>query len=112
MNLNDNPLARRVQGGTTQGNADVCVSCRYAIRRQGAKTGLDETRCGALANAPLVREQLAACSMYLDKGRLSLDEMGQIAWVIETKGKHIGFLSPEALERRRQNQPPPNPVGF
>lgn len=111
-----NPIAQRIQDGTVFGGADMCASCRWAMRRQSAQTGRTETRCGAIGHAPLVVTKIASCTAYLAKGSLSLQEMSEIAWAIEVKGKHIGFLSPEELARRRgQFDPvgqPPNRVGF
>lgn len=113
-NLYANPIAQRVQDGTVFGGADLCASCRFALRRKGALTGFEETRCGAVGNpAPLVPERLAQCSAYLEKGRMSLGEMADAAWVIEVRGKSIGFLSPEELARRRERSGPPSaPIGF
>lgn len=113
-NLYANPIAQRVQDGTVFGGADLCASCRFALRRRGSLSGFEETRCGA-GNGPatLVKVKLAQCTAYLEKGRMSLGEMADAAWVIEVRGKQIGFLSPEELERRRRNSVPPGPpIGF
>ena len=108
-----NELISRIQDGTTFGGSDLCATCRFAMRRKGASTGFSETRCAALGNTPIVPVKIASCSTYLEKGRLTLQEMENVAWVIEQRGKHIGFLSPEELERRRINQLPANsPIGF
>lgn len=110
-----NAIVRRVQDGTTFGGSDMCASCRYALRRRGSITGFIETRCGFINNHPIVPARIASCTGYLEKGRMTLGEMIDSAWVIETKGKHIGFLSPEDLERRRNGVPfqkPQNPIGF
>ena len=113
MNLNANPLVQRIQDGTTFGGADMCASCRYAMRRKGAQTGFSETRCGALNHTPIVPVKMASCTSYLEKGRMTLGEMSDVAWIIEERGKKIGFLSPEDLERRRQSSSQPGlPVGF
>lgn len=107
-----NPLVQRIQGGTVQGDLNLCASCRFAIKREGSMSGFSETRCSQLHGMPRVPEKLAACTMYLEKGKLSLGEMIEIAWVIEAKGKHIGFITPEELARRRGNAPPQAPAGF
>jgi hypothetical protein len=115
-NIHINPIAQRIQDGTVFGGADLCASCRYSLRRTSSLTGRIETRCGAIVNNPLVTTKIANCTAYLQKGSLSLQEMSDIAWVIETKGgKHIGFLTPEELRRRQQfseSQPPSSRVGF
>ena len=107
-----NPLVQRIQGGTLQGDLDLCASCRFAIKRAGSMSGFSETRCSKLERAPRVPEKLATCTMYLEKGKLNLGEMNAIAWVIEAKGKHIGFITPEELARRRGNALSPSTAGF
>jgi hypothetical protein len=113
-NLYLNPVAQRVQDGTTFGGADMCASCRFAMKRIGSLTGFEETRCGAMNHTPIVPVKLSRCTAYCKKGQMTLGEMQDTAWVIEVRGKQIGFLSPEDLERRRQNQPcqTPAPHGF
>lgn len=114
-NLYANPIAQRVQDGTVFGGADLCASCRFALRRKGSLSGFEETRCGA-GNGPatLVKVKLAQCTAYLEKGRMSLGEMSDAAWIIEMRpNKQIGFLSPEEMERRRRGMPPQSPpIGF
>jgi hypothetical protein len=116
-NIHINPIAQRIQDGTVFGGRDMCASCRWAIRRQSAVTGRTDTRCSSLNPArpePIVTK-IATCTAYLAKGQLSLHEMSEVAWVIETKGgKHIGFLTPEELRRRNMmdNPPPRGPMGF
>lgn len=115
MNIGLNAVVQRVQDGTTFGGSDMCASCRYAMRRKGALTGFSETRCGAINSTPIVPVKLASCSSYLEKGKMTLGEMMDSAWIIETRGKHIGFLSPEELERRRNfgtRDQPATTVGF
>ena len=112
MNIYGNQIAQRVQDGTTFSGADMCSTCRYALRRNGAQTGFAETRCGAMNNAPIVPVKMASCSAYLEKGRMTLGEMIETAWVIEVRGKSIGFLSPEELERRRGRPPTGNQITF
>lgn len=107
-----NPIARRIQGGTVESHIDLCQSCRFCLRRTSAITGRTETRCEALASSPLVKTQIAQCNRYIEQGKLTLHEMVEVAWTVEARGKHIGFLSPEELERKRQRQPSSNPVGF
>lgn len=117
-NIHINPIVQRVQDGTVYGGADLCASCRFALRRKASLTGFSETRCGALHTTPIVPAKLAQCSAYLEKGRLTLGEMSEVAWIIESKnGKHIGFLSPEELRKRDPNNwgtlpAPPARVGF
>lgn len=112
-NIYASSVAQRVQDGTVYGGSDMCASCRHALRRKAALTGFNETRCGALQNAPLVPAKLAQCSAYLEKGRMTLGEMQEAAWIIESKnGKHIGFLTPEELRRRQQGMLPSAPIGF
>lgn len=107
-----NPIAQRVQDGTSFGGADLCASCRFALRRKGSQTGFEETRCAAVQHSPLVPVKMAQCSAYLEKGRMSLGEMIEVAWVVEQRGKAIGFLSPEELNKRRNQVPSAPPVGF
>lgn len=108
-----NPIALRVQDGTGMGGTDLCASCRFALRRKGSLTGFGETRCGALQGNPVVPTRLQHCTAYLERGRMSLPEMNEAAWLIEVRGKSIGFLSPEELARRREHSAPPSaPIGF
>ena len=112
MNIESNSIARRIQGGTVTGSGNLCLGCRFCLRRVSGTTGRQEIRCDALQGSPIVRVPVAQCSRYLDQGSLTLYEMKEVAWVIEARGKKIGFLSPEEMERRRQNGPPQSPVGF
>lgn len=111
-NLYSNPLVQRIQGGTVDSSRDLCRSCRYCLQRQSAVTGDTELRCAQLPNFPVIKTRIAACTFYTEKGKLNLNEMVDIAWVVEERGKKIGFLSPEELERRRRDQPPCTPHGF
>jgi len=113
-NVNANPLALRVQGGTIPGDRDLCATCRWAVRRQSSVSGWTETRCNAVSSSPRVPERLAECNSYLDRNRLTLGEMVQIAWIVETKGKSIGFLTPEEVAKRRgfSDVSAPPTVGF
>ena len=109
-----NPVATRVQDGTTFGGADMCATCRFALGRVGAINGFNETRCGALQGQPIVPTKIARCTAYIEKGRMTLGEMIDTAWIVEERGKKIGFLSPEDMARRRGNNPdcPAPPHGF
>jgi hypothetical protein len=112
-NIHANPVAMRVQNGTLRSDVDLCSTCRWAIRRQASASGWSEVRCDAAAGR-VVPEPVATCNRYLDAHRLSLGEMVQIAWVVEAKGKTIGFLSPEEVAKRRDyfDVPAQSPVGF
>ena len=116
MNPYSNPVVIKIQGGgTVQGSVDLCASCRFCLRRRSAITGRQETRCDALPQCPVIRTQIAECNRYVEQGKLTLHEMVEVAWIVESRGKHIGFLSPEELERRRNrgNQGSTgSPVGF
>lgn len=114
MDYGSNPIVSRVQDGTAFSGTDLCQSCRWAMIRKGSITGFRETRCGCIANSPLVPAKLATCTMYLEKGKMTLQEMDMVAWIVESRGKQIGFLSPEELERRRMNGVPDSSprVGF
>ena len=113
MNIENNPIALRVQNGTVSSRGNLCLSCRCCQRRVSAINGREEIRCDALQNSPVVRGPVAQCNRYLQQGSLTLYEMRDIAWVIEARGKQIGFLSPEELERRRAQAPPTDTkIGF
>ena len=112
MNPFNNPVVIKIQnGGTVQSSVDLCTSCRFCLRRRSAITGRSESRCDAMPNQPMIRTQIAECNRYVEQGKLTLHEMVEIAWVVESRGKHIGFMSPEELERRR-NRSSDQPVGF
>jgi len=110
----NNSLIGKIQNATVQGSVDLCATCRSGIRRRSALTGATETRCDAFQGSPLVRTQIAECNRYIEIGTLSLCEMSAIAWIVEARGKQIGFLSPEELARRQQNpaQVPGPSIGF
>ncbi len=110
-----NPVATRVQDGTTFGGTPICARPAGlrsdASARSTASTGL---RCGALQGQPIVPTKIARCTAYIEKGRMTLGEMIDTAWIVEERGKKIGFLSPEDMARRRGNNPdcPAPPHGF
>jgi hypothetical protein len=112
MRFADNPVITRVQDGTTYSSADMCASCRFALIRKGSINGFTETRCAAMQQTPIVPTKIASCSAYLEKGKMTLGEMIDVAWIVDSRGgKHIGFLSPEELDRRRNNCGSPDVTG-
>lgn len=113
MSIYLNQIAQRVQDGTMQSGVDLCKSCRYAIIRKGSNSGFAEVRCGNLAYEPVVREPLAHCSRYLERGKLALHEMADIAYLLEKNKGVIGFLSPEDLRKQNSGATSPAPrIGF
>lgn len=87
-----------VKDGTPSGQS-LCETCRYSQRIGGFAESERVVLC-QITNSR-VQMKVATCSLFVQRGTLTFQEMDQIAWVIEV-GKSsgvIGFLKPE--ERRK-----------
>jgi hypothetical protein len=85
----------KVKGGTPQGSASLCVTCRWAHIVKGFSPSQESIRCRWLAYDPQVKFPVSECSSYDDKRLPSKQDMEKIAWVLLTKkaGRTIGFVT-------------------
>lgn len=87
----------RVKGGTPEGAASLCASCRWGVVRLGYRVGEEETFCRLIRPNTRVPFTVRQCSDYSDRSVPSLYSMEKIGWVLLTKsaGRSIGFVTSE-----------------
>lgn len=96
------PMPRiKVLGGTADlSSPALCHSCRKATIIKGESYKHEVVICGAL-NHPgdRITFKVTSCSVYDNKNSVSLYEMRQIAWVLQTdeKKRQIGFVPIKSL---------------
>jgi len=91
-----------MQGGTAQGDVNLCKSCTYGHRRRYANNNNEVTVCSAIFDAPyVVPGPVAECSDYKDAKTPALHAMKEIAWFIsvDKKQSFTGFLDPKAAKK-------------
>jgi hypothetical protein len=75
-----------VRNGTAVGRKSLCYTCRRAHIQVGFADSEEEVRCGYYFREPLVVSfAVRECSNFLDKLTPTLDEMEDIAFVIDLK---------------------------
>jgi hypothetical protein len=75
-----------VRNGTAVGRKSLCYSCRRAHIQTGFADSEEEVRCGFYFREPLVVSfAVRECTSFLDKLTPTLDEMEDIAFVIDLK---------------------------
>ena len=84
----------KVRNGTPNSDGSLCFSCRNAIRIKTTHGG-EYLRCGVLGE--FLKKRIANCSEYEDKGKPSVYELKQIAWMLETDKVRgpVGFAPPK-----------------
>jgi hypothetical protein len=116
MSVYSNPIALKIQHGTTRGDVNLCSTCRHCHRARSSMTGKETMICRAdYYRSVMLTEPMAECTYYSDARRPTLEMMGDIAWSLMTDkgGRKIGFLSPEELrEREKGGFSSPSRVGF
>jgi hypothetical protein len=88
-----------VRNGTAVGRKSLCYTCRRAHIQVGFSDCEEEIRCGFYFKEPLVVSfAVRECSNFLDKLTPTLDEMEDIALVINVKKCNVnaGFASATA----------------
>lgn len=84
-------LQARMQGHFVDDHS-ICSSCKNAtITRQASKNSRSIT-CAMLGKVPL---DITECSDYAAIGSLSLTQMSEIAILIDSKEKRVGFQGGE-----------------
>jgi hypothetical protein len=75
-----------VRNGTAVGRKSLCYSCRRAHIQVGFADSEEEVRCGFYYDRPrLISFAVRECTGFLNKLTPSLDEMEEIAFVIDLK---------------------------
>lgn len=114
MEAYQNPLLIKIQSGTQNSQTNLCATCRYCAKRRSAISGKEAFICEA-SNRPFqLTEPMSYCNRFLDANHPTVHEMQEIAWQLATNQQRvIGFLSPEELRQRNQNDVPASPrIGF
>jgi hypothetical protein len=89
----------KVHGGTArEGEAALCLSCRYATIVSGASAKHTLVRCARI-EAPITFK-VTSCTEYLSRQHPSLYHMEDIAWVLRTDVKRgqVGFVRSKDLK--------------
>jgi hypothetical protein len=88
-----------VKNGTPLYGPSLCDSCSRAHIARGYRATEIVVICDALYRDHPVPFPIRDCTHYLDKNRRDLEEMEEIAWIIETGGtkRKAGFGSMESV---------------
>lgn len=100
----ETPFVLKIKGGTTQGQTNLCKTCRDAhITRD--RNNQEITVCNT-GRARLIKAPIAECNRYDNEALPSLYDLKAIAWVVNTdkKTNKVGFLSPDELRKRDQHE--------
>ena len=91
----------KVHGGTArEGEAALCLSCRYATVVSGTSARHTLIRCSRVETP--ITFKVTSCTEYLNRQHPSLYHMEDIAWVLRTDVKRgqIGFVRSKDLKFR------------
>jgi len=92
----------KIQGGTaTNGEATLCLTCRFATIIKGRSLSDEIVECGKLSDRSRVTFPVTSCSAYADRRRAALHEMEEIAWILRSDPKKntVGFVKASELHR-------------
>jgi hypothetical protein len=79
-----------VRNGTAAGSESLCRTCRNAHIQTGYADSEEEVRCGFFYSAPRrVLFAVSRCTDFVDKLTPTLDEMRDIAFVIDPKKARV-----------------------
>jgi len=84
-----------IKSGTRSDSQTLCPSCSHSTVVRGAAESQEIVRCGHYTIDRAVPFPVVECTGYTDKNEVSLYEMQQIAWVIDTSRRRAGFVAPE-----------------
>ena len=98
----------KVQDGTRNDGKAICRTCQHGIVARGAADSNEFIHCGYIGRRITIT--VAECSKYVDSTTPSLNDMYNIAWILETSKNQrvIGFVSPQEWARKSGNAPPPS----
>lgn len=69
----------------------ICASCSQLLCAE-SQYGNVFARCGQFDAALTGKNRIVNCTAYQKRGKLSLNEMYQMAWIIEPVKKKIGLV--------------------
>ena len=79
-------------GEVGRGLCGTCRESQIMIDGQGRETAL----CHSIGMSPfVVRRAIHQCSSYTAVNQMTEYEAKEIAWLLETKGKVVGFVPPK-----------------
>lgn len=83
----------KIHGGTVrEGEAALCLSCRYASIVSGTSARHTLIRCSRIDTSVVFK--VTSCTEYLSREHPSLYHMEDIAWILRTDAKRnrVGFV--------------------
>ncbi len=89
-----------VKNGTPMHGPSLCESCSRGHIARGYRATEVVVICDALYRDHLVPFPIRECTHYLDKNRRDLEEMEEIAWILETGGtkRKTGFVAEKRVD--------------
>jgi hypothetical protein len=98
------PMSVKVKDGTPLYGPSLCDSCSRAHIAKGYRATEILVICDALYRDHPVPFPIRECTHYLDKNRRDLEEMEDIAWLLDTPGakRKAGFAPAGTAEANAQ----------
>lgn len=96
----------KIRGGTAE-SGNLCETCQHfkSCTFQNGNKYCVCTNYGFTQGIRLpLKGDVASCDGYTPKGHVSLHQLKEMAWVIENKGRQIGFSRPGKLDERTQEE--------
>jgi len=94
----------KIKSGTRSAAHPLCNTCRWAVVIKGAAESQELIRCGAIDQ--MIPFPVVECSDYANKNDAELRDMRQIAWVVDTNRRRVGFMSPEKWRKQNPSSDP------
>lgn len=94
----------KIRGGTTASTGNLCETCTLGLIAKGDNFRQRIQYCQVFERA--VDFEVRECSSFIEKTRVSLHDMRQMAWVIQTDKdkKNIGFVRLRSLDPKVQSE--------
>lgn len=102
----------KMPGATRSDGKRLCDTCRSSTIIKGAAESAEVVYCGVVS--AVLPFKVVDCNDYDDKASISLRQMGQSAWVLETdkSGRKIGFVSPDRWKQENKHSNPTDDVSW
>lgn len=83
---------------------DLCATCRYGHKIQGAQQSQRVVLCSAHAPGVRIPFPVVDCNKYIGVKELAKWEAEDMGWLLEVKsGQVVGFMSPAAQRKKKEN---------
>ena len=104
-------MYHRIRSGTARSDTDLCPRCIY-LHRTLDRLGNEIRLCTFTVrpidsgHTTLLREPVIECTSFSEKGRATMYELTQTAWILRTDkmGRQIGFTPYCKLTREEKQE--------